>query len=146
MARLRLPMTCLWLAALPLAAAADDPRVPYLEQEVRNLQRQVTSLTRRVDELTTRPARPAPRSAASVAAAATPDASTWLDAGKWRQLRPGMSELETISLLGPPTTMRETVEGRVLFYALEIGTSGFLGGSVTMRKRVVVDVQQPALQ
>jgi len=33
-----------------------------------------------------------------------------------------------------------------LRYAMEIGTSGFLGGSVTLRNRVVVEVRKPALQ
>ena len=45
-----------------------------------------------------------------------------------------MSELEVIGLLGPPTSMREEGDARVLLYALEIGASGFLGGSITLRE------------
>jgi len=57
-----------------------------------------------------------------------------------------MSELEVIELLGAPTSMREEGDARVLLYAMEIGDSGFLGGSVTLRERVVTEVRQPVLQ
>jgi hypothetical protein len=57
-----------------------------------------------------------------------------------------MTELEVIGLLGPPTSMRAQSDERVLLYALEIGTSGFLGGSVTLRDRSVTEVQKPVLR
>ena len=145
MARL---ITALLIFCLPMAASAtDEGRFSYLEQEVRNLQRQVSALTRRIDDAT-RPNRAAvPAEARSSSAPATASmASVWLDAGKWRKLEPGMSELEVVSSLGPPTSMREVDGARVLFYAMELGSSGFLGGSVKFRERVVVEVQQPVLQ
>ena len=82
----------------------------------------------------------------SAASPAHADPQRWIDGAKWRRLQPGMSELEVIELLGAPTSMREEGGARVLLYALEIGTSGFLGGSVTLRDRVVSEVRQPALQ
>lgn len=137
----------LLLLALPLAAhAADEGRVSFLEQEIRNLQRQVQSLTRRIDELSTRPTRAIDVTRAPTAAPVPANPAVWLDAGKWRGVKPGMSELEVVSLLGPPTSMRGEAGARVLFYALEIGASGFLGGSVKFRDRAVVEVQQPVLQ
>ncbi len=139
-------LSLLVLGILPLTAlAADDGRVRFLEQEVRNLQRQVMSLTRRVDELT-RPARHVAGSPPPASGEAAAPSDAWIDAARWRRLRPGMSELEVIELLGPPTSMREAEGGRVLLYALEIGSSGFLGGSVTLRERVVAEVQVPRLQ
>ncbi len=144
MARLWLVLMC----SLPLLAqAADEGRVSFLEQEVRNLQRQMMTLTRRVDELSSRP----PSAAGRIEAPRSfkePDASSgrWLDSAKWRQLKPGMSELETVTLLGPPTSMREVDGARVLFYALEIGASGFLGGSVKFRDRAVSEIRTPVLQ
>jgi hypothetical protein len=142
MARALLSMLC----CLPLlASAAADPRVPFLEQELRRLHGEVRALARRVDELGNRPARPA--TGASPADKTAPAGSdTWIDAGKWRQLRPGMSELEVVSALGTPTSMREQDGDRVLLYALEIGASGFLGGSVRLRDRAVVEVREPTLQ
>jgi hypothetical protein len=132
---------------LPFAAtAADDNRVPYVEQEVRNLQRQVMSLSRRIDELERRPALANATPRGSIAPAAATGSEIWIDAEKWRKVRPGMSELEVIGLLGPPTTLREQDGARVLFYALEIGSSGFLGGSVRFRQRAVVEVLTPTLQ
>jgi hypothetical protein len=125
--------------------AADDPRVSFLEQEVRNLHRQVDQLARQVDRLTTRPDRPR-TSSATAGRAAAPDPMQWVDAARWKQLRPGMSELDVIGTLGPPTSMRSEDGARVLLYALEIGSSGFLGGSVVLRDRAVVEVRPPTLQ
>ena len=129
------------------ASAADDPRVSFLEQEVRNLHRQVDLLSRQVDELRTRPDRPRSTAARAVPATAAPARSTqWVDAGLWKRIQQGMSELEVIATLGPPTTMREENGARILLYALEIGASGFLGGSVAFRDGAVVEVRQPTLQ
>jgi hypothetical protein len=137
----------LLLTALPLCAtAADEGRFSYLEQEVRNLQRQVQRLSRQVDELTTRPARLSGATKAPPAGTPVATSDQWIDAGKWSRLKPGMSELEVITLLGPPTSMREEAGARVLYYALEIGASGFLGGSVRLRDRVVSEVRRPELQ
>ena len=142
MRRIAIAFLCFLPLALP---AADDGRINYLESEVRNLQRQVSSLSRRLDQLDTRPAAPVQQRAASPSPAATAS-NAWIDASRWQKVRPGMSELEVISLLGPPTSMREQDGGRVLFYALEVGTSGFLGGSVRFRERAVAEVQTPVLQ
>jgi hypothetical protein len=140
------------LLLLPLSAsAADDTRVSFLEQEVRNLQRQVQALSRQVDDLRTRPDRiEAP---SSVALGSPPNGSAqatslprWVDAALWKRLRTGMSELEVIGALGPPTSMRDESGAQVLLYAMEIGSTGFLGGSVKLRDRAVVEVSQPSLQ
>jgi hypothetical protein len=135
------------LLLLPIvASAADDPRTSFLEQEVRNLQRQVQALSRQVDELRTRPDRPELQESGLHEVAPAASLPRWVDASLWRRLRPGMSELEVIGSLGPPTSMREEGGARVLLYAMEIGSSGFLGGSVKLRERAVVEVLQPALQ
>lgn len=141
----RLTLALLMLCLPLVAAAADEGRFSYLEQEVRNLQRQVQALTRRVDDATTRPDRLAapPRPTSTTAPAASTD---WVDPGKWRKVRPGMSELDVISLLGTPTSLREVDGARVLFYAMEIGPSAFLSGSVRFHERAVSEVQVPRLQ
>ena len=133
------------LALMPLtASAADEQRISFLEQEVRNLQRQVMALSRQVDEMRSRPEGPAAQAPAAVTAA--PASDQWIDATRWRQVRPGMNELEVIGLLGPPSAMRTEGEARVLLYALEIGSSGFLGGSVVLHDRAVAEVRPPTLQ
>jgi hypothetical protein len=135
------------LLILPLsAAAADNTRISFLEQEVRNVQRQLAVLSRQVDGLTAQPNRPVSQPAEPRAAAPVADSPQWLNAAKWRELRPGMSELEVLSALGPPTSMRAESGARVLLYAMEIGTAGFLGGSVKLRDRAVVEVLKPTLQ
>jgi hypothetical protein len=134
------------LAFLPVVAAAQDTRVSYLEQEMRNLQRQVQALSRQVEELGSRPARLENRDRSHDVASAADAAAAWLDAGKWQRLRVGMSELEVIGSLGPPTSMRTEDGTRVLFYAMEIGDSGFLSGSVKFRDGLVIEVQRPELR
>jgi hypothetical protein len=133
------------------AMAADDLKVTQLEQDVRDLQRQVQALTRQVESQARLPPavaeatgrhREVPRGA-SPAVQALP---AWVDAAKWQRILPGMSELEVLGVLGPPTSMRMQQGARVLLYAMEIGASGFLGGSVTLRDRSVSAVQVPTLQ
>ena len=134
---------------LPLtASASDEGRFSFLEQEVRNLQRQVQTLTREMNELRTRPERldVNANAAGAAPAAVSADLPRWVDASRWRRLRAGMSEIEVIGSLGAPTSMREEGGARVLLYAMEIGGSGFLGGSVMLRERAVVEVKTPTLQ
>jgi hypothetical protein len=138
-----------WMAVLLLCVssvyAADDSRVSFLEQEVRNLHRQVDALSRQVEALSTRPDRPA-TGAASPAKSPPASPTQWVDAARWRSIRPGMSELDVIGALGPPTSMREENGMRILLYALEIGPSAFLAGSVAFRDRAVAEVRAPVLQ
>jgi hypothetical protein len=144
MARVLLAMM---LLCAPLAAPANDLKTAKLEQDVRDLQRQMQALSRQVDELrsqlTRSGDRPTPRPSRPAAPAST---DAWLDASKWQTVKPGMSELQVVSALGPPTSMRAEASERVLLYAMEIGSSGFLGGSVRLRDRVVIEVQAPTLQ
>jgi hypothetical protein len=150
----RRPMRYLLIALLALlgqsALAADDAtyRLMKLEQDVRNLERQVQTLTRQLDELKQQSARAGDRSAAarSSTTAAAASSADWLEAARWDRVRPGMGELEVINILGPPTSMRQEGETRVLLYAMEIGSAGFLSGSVELRDRKVSEVQQPALK
>jgi hypothetical protein len=130
-------------------AAADDFKVIKLEQDVRNLEREVQTLMRQVTELRAQLDRSGDRSSfpePSAATAPPPTTPSWLDVANWDRLRPGMDELAVIGALGPPTTMRDESGTRVLLYVMEIGSSGFLSGSVSLRDRKVVDVQKPALK
>lgn len=133
-----------------IAAAADDPfRVIKLEQDMRNLERQVQGLSRQVEELKQQLTRAGERSTAPARSSARPAAASstaWLDAANWERLRVGMTELEMISLLGPPSSMRQEGEERILLYAMEIGSSGFLSGSVGLQDRAVVHVSRPVLK
>jgi hypothetical protein len=133
----------------PAAGAADDTfKVIKLEQDVRNLERQVQVLSRQVEELKQRLSRAGDRSLAAPRSPGEPAESSddWLDASKWDRVRPGMSELEVIGLLGPPTSMRQQGGERVLLYAMEIGSANFLTGSVQLQERAVVEVNKPVLK
>jgi len=132
------------LLLLPFAATADDLRIAQMEQDIRDLKRNVQTLTRQVEELRRVPVSPGVRSDPRSSAVAA--STAWVDVSRWDRLRPGMTELEVLSSLGPPTTMRDENGARVLRYALEISSGGFLSGSVTLRDRVVVEVRKPSLQ
>ena len=132
------------------ALAADDAtyRLMKLEQDVRNLERQVQTLTRQLDELKQQSARGGDRSSPAPPSSAPPAATSgeWLEAARWDRVRPGMGELEVINILGPPTSMRQEGDVRVLLYAVEIGSGSFLGGSVELRDRKVSEVNEPVLK
>jgi hypothetical protein len=139
-------LTSLWLSP---AIAADDFKVIKLEQDMRNLERQVRELQRQLAEVQQRSRdTPGPRPDASSDAPNASSAGQWLDAANWKRLRPGMEELEVISILGPPTSLRGAADSasRTLMYAMEIGSSGFLSGSVQLKDRVVFEVSAPVLR
>ena len=135
------------LVAPPAVDAADDFKVSQLEQDVRELQRQLQAQARQIAALQsqlTRPGEPL-----RLPAPATPEpvpGTSWIDAAKWQRVTAGMKEFDVVSLLGPPTTLRSDAGTRVLLYATEVGSTGFLGGSVTLRDGVVVEVKKPVLQ
>jgi hypothetical protein len=136
----------LLLAVAGPAAGADDFRVTKLEQDVRNLERKVQDLSREVDNLERRLAGAGtlPLGARPVPAPQQP--ATWLAAENWKRVREGMSELEVVGILGKPTSTRVEDGARILFYATEIGTSGVLGGRVTLRDGKVATVTEPQLK
>jgi hypothetical protein len=147
---MRYPLLALLLLLGQNAPAADDDtyRLMKLEQDVRNLERQVQTLTRQLDDVNQKVSRAGDRSAPSrsSSASAATSSTAWLEATRWDRVRKGMSELEVIDVLGPPSSMREENGARVLLYAMEIGSSGFLGGSVEFRDRAVTAVNKPTLK
>ena len=131
------------------AAEDDTYRLMKVEQDVRNLERQVQTLTRQLDELRQQSGRAGERLSSATRAApasAAGNSTAWLEAPRWDRVRVGMSELEVINVLGPPTSMRQEGDARVLLYAMEIGASGFLGGSIELRDRAVSEVHKPVLK
>ena len=142
-------MALLLIAAAHGAAAQDDYKVIKLEQDMRNLERQVQELSRQLGQAQRQIAqlggRPVTRTDSAEPAAA--DTSTpWLNVKNWDRLREGMTELQVIELLGPPTSVRAEGNGRTLFYAMEIGSNGFLSGTVRFEERKVEDIQKPTLR
>lgn len=142
----RVLLAALLLLAPVAAGAADSIEISRVQQDIRDLKRDVEALTRRMDELRVQLARPGDTPVRATAPPVAGGTGAWVDAAKWRQVKVGMSELEVIAALGAPTSMRTEGTGRVLLYAMEIGTTGFLAGSVTLRERVVAEVQTPMLR
>jgi hypothetical protein len=145
----RILLSILLSGAPIVVSAADDLKVSQLEQDVRVLQRQLNAQAQQLDEmrrqLSLAGAQGSPSASVTPPALKPPD-NLWLDAARWKQVKVGMSELEVINLLGPPASMRGADEERLLLYAMEVGASGFLAGSVALRDRAVVTVKPPVLQ
>lgn len=140
--------------ACPMMATGQDFRTARLEQDVQQLQREVLTLSQLVSQLRARvegpgtaPPSPSltPGTAPAAAAPLTP-VPRWVDASRWQRVCAGMAELEVLGELGPPSSMRMEGGERVLLYALEIGRSGFLAGSVRLRDRAVTAVETPTLK
>jgi hypothetical protein len=138
-------LVMIWLIA-PMAFAADSNRIIALEQDVRNLERLVSTLQREVRELRQQQRGSVGRDGAALHDEPVAASDAWLNAAKWQALRVGASEMEVIETLGPPTSMRAADGTRVLLYAMEIGSTGFLGGSVTLKDREVIAIEPPVLK
>lgn len=123
----------------------DYNRIIRLEQDVRTLERQVSTLQREISELR-RNRGSGPSAVTGRQDEGAPPSDAWVDATKWERLKLGASELDVIELLGPPTSMRVQDEMRILLYAMEIGSSGFLSGSVTLKEREVIAIELPVLK
>jgi hypothetical protein len=137
---------CVLLVLASSAVHAADFKMIKLEQDVRNLERQVQDLSRQLEELSRRTQTSGTKSVAPEPGVQR-TGTDWLAVDHWKQVRPGMSELEVIDLLGPPTSLRgDASSGRTLLYAMEIGSSGFLSGSVSLKERKVVEVEIPTLK
>lgn len=139
------------LLALPMAgfAAGDDYKVIKLEQDMRRLEQQVRDLSRQVAEL--RRGGPSSLETPAPTARETETPSTpprWLQVKHWQSVKPGMSELQVVEMLGPPTSTRAAADGQtqILFYAMEIATGSFVGGSVELRERRVIQINMPTLK
>lgn len=155
----RMPMIVMGLALPMLAPAQDSHQVARLEQDVRQLQREVSILTQLVNQLRTQadrspspvPTMPLPSLGGARTAAPPPAVSAavlprWVDAVRWKRVTSGMTELAVISELGAPTSVRQDGPRHVLFYALELGPSTFLSGSVTLQSQAVTAVETPTLK
>jgi hypothetical protein len=129
---------------------ATDVLVEQLRQDVRELNRVMRDQARQLERLereiarlkagaVKRPARPGAAAAADVEA-------RWLSAARWKNVREGMSELEVVELLGPPTAVRSDAPGsKTLIYTLELEGTGFLSGTVLLENARVAGVSEPTL-
>lgn len=144
----------IWSAAAlivqqPLAAAPiDEFRLSNVEQSIRALQTQLRDQARLIDDLQRQIGGPTRPRITERSSSADGTNNAWLNAASWKRLRNGMSELEVVSILGPPTQMRVSDDKttRTLLYALEIGSSGFLGGNVVFSDGSLSAVNTPVLK
>ena len=133
------------------SAPIDEFRVGDLEQKVRNLETASREQARQISELQQQVyGNRRPAASESKPASDVPNAGDrrWLTLANWQQIKPGMSEAQVIELLGAPTQLRvaDNDSNRILLYAMEIGSSGFLAGKVVIATGRVTVVEFPALK
>jgi hypothetical protein len=145
--RMVFALICSVLIAAP-AIAAEDYRVMKLEQDMRMLERLVQTLQRQLLDIQQQVRRSDPTIIIDDNRGATNDSEQkWLTAAAWNRIKTGMSELQVIEILGRPTALRpDASERRALLYTLEIGTTGFLTGTISFENGAVVEVQTPTLR
>jgi hypothetical protein len=147
-------VACRWLLSTALSllciapVRADELRERQLELDITQLRRELQAQARRIDELERLVRLDAPSRTSSRGVAATEPIPGWLLAANWNRIKPSMSELEVIAILGKPSSVRTGANGstRTLLYALEIGTGAFLAGSVEVGPKGVIAVNKPALR
>ncbi|MGC3981548.1 MAG: hypothetical protein QM808_09830 [Steroidobacteraceae bacterium] len=129
-----------------LAAPIDEFRLNDIEQKIRDLETLTREQARLIAQLQT-------QTGVAVTSTTLPNPVTtndqrWLNATNWNKVKPGMSELQVIEILGTPTQMRisDDKRTRTLLYGLEIGRSGFLTGKVTMVGGQTAGVEIPTLR
>ncbi len=148
----RFPAALLLVLGASFAMAGEaqvrDFRVAELEREVRELRQHNRDLSQRLArverELGVERRGTVP---GIVPGTRADDPSLWMQPDLWQQIELGDSEMDVIDVLGPPTSYRDAdSELRILFYALEIGASGFLAGQVELQQDRVVHVEAPRLR
>jgi len=136
--------------ALGAPAGADDVRVNQIMLEVQDLQRTVRGQSRRIDELERALAQARLNASGNPALRSPPlkpPGEEWLQSRNWERVRPGMPAQDAIAVLGAPASLRESDDGKkTLLYAMQLGASGYLAGSIVVENDRVVEVTRPVLK
>lgn len=147
-------LSCVLLASagsIPLALGApiDEFRLSDIEQKIRDLETLTREQARQLSQLQAQGpgARNTQVPSPSSATRSNSDLR-WVNAASWNRIKPGMSELQVVEILGAPTQMRiaDDNQSRQLLYALEIGRSGYLSGRITFSQGTVTAVEMPTLK
>lgn len=135
----------LFLAAGPsrVMAQAHDPRVEKLTMEVDDLKRTVADQDKRIAvlEQTVKMLQAAANPLPAPIPSPTP---AWKSPSGWVQVKPGMSEADVISLLGPPTSVSSVEDSRMPYYQPGSSSTSTLSGTVTLKDDRVVAMTPPA--
>ena len=150
-----LPLALGLVMNVALAAPIDEFRISDLEQKVRELENASREHARLIMQLQGQPG-VTPSTLPSGSKTQSNEAR-WLSSANWQRIKAGMTELQVIEILGPPTQVRlaeagpiparlNEVHGRTMMYGMEIGRSGFLVGQVLLRNSQVISVEIPRLK
>lgn len=125
------------------SAQSRDPRVEKLTMEVEDLKRTLADQEKRIAQLesTVKMLQAAANPLPAPIPSPTP---AWKASSNWVQVKPGMSEAQVESLLGPPTSVSSVEDSRTLYYQPGASSTSTLNGSVTLKDDRVIAMTPPA--
>lgn len=143
-----------WVLALPaLPARADDStRINNLESEIQRLRTQVAEQNRRIQRLEAlleqgAIAIPEYKTGRRTESAAPENVAEgplpWRSPEAWQRLAVGMSQEETVAILGAPTALEAVDNYQTLFYS-DGAAGGEISGHVNLKDGLVVAIKRPA--
>ena len=141
------------LAMSTLPARADDSaRISNLESEIQRLRTQVAEQNRRIQRLEAQleqgtVAAPDYKSGRRTESATPEDPGTegplpWRSPEAWQRVAIGMSQDETIAILGEPTAVEAVDNYMTLFYS-DGAAGGEISGHVNLKDDLVVAIKKP---
>lgn len=135
------------------ARADDSTRINNLESEIQRLRTQVAEQNRRIQRLEAlleqgAIAIPDYKGGRRTESAATENAALvgplpWQSPEAWQRIAVGMSQDETIAILGAPTAVEAVDNYKTLFYS-DGAAGGEISGHVNLKDDLVVAIKRPA--
>ncbi len=140
------------IPALP-ARADDSARINNLESEIQRLRTQVAEQNRRIQRLEAMLEQGAVavtdyKTGRHTDSATSDNAGTegplpWQSPEAWQRIAIGMSQAETIAILGEPTAVEAVDNFMTLFYS-DGAAGGEISGHINLKDNLVVAIKKPA--
>jgi hypothetical protein len=125
----------------PAQNQSRDARTDALEMQTAELKQEVADQGRRIAELEKQVvALQTPPKPASIPAPVPP----WHSPANWGLIKPGMSEMQVVAILGPPTNVQAVEDTRKLFYTPDPKSTNTLTGNITLMDDRVIAMSPPS--
>jgi hypothetical protein len=124
-------------------AQTRDPRVDELRKETAQLKRRIADQEARIAELE-KAVQALQATAAPLPTRLPAEMPPWHRASNWTLIKIGMSQSEVVGILGPPTSVDNSIDKRTLNYTPDANSTSTLKGNVTLVGDRVTAMAPPA--
>jgi len=124
-------------------AQTRDPRVDELRKETAQLKRRIADQEARIAELE-KAVQGLQATAAPLPTRLPAETPPWHRASNWTLIKVGMSESQVVGILGPATSVDNSIDKRTLHYTPDAGSTSTLKGNVTLVDDRVTAMTPPA--